>query len=177
MMRRRVIATVAALAVAILLDSFVFPHLGIVGLGLWPDMLIAVFVCFGVLRGYMPTCIIAIAVGLFMDIFFGVYVGLSAALLLIASAAGSWFYGKFYADNAIIPAVTAAVVAFIKENIMAGVAYLAGARFSYFKMFGVYIVPCALLTGGAAFVVYAAVKPWLIRQAKYGADKGLRAAK
>lgn len=176
-MTRRIITTVAAILAAVFLDTLIFPRIGLFGLGIWPDMLMAVFVCLGVLRGYMPTCIVAVATGLYVDIFFGVYIGLSAALLLAAAVAGSQFYGKFYADNAIVPAVTAAFAAFAKEMIMAFVALAAGARFSFLTMFGVYILPCSLLTGGAAFFVYAAVKPGLIRQVKYGTDKGLRAAK
>ena len=80
-------------------------------------------------------------------------------------------YKKFYADNIIIPSVTAAVCALIKEHLMAVTVLLQGGRFSYLEMFFAYMLPCALLTGGLCALMHLLLKPTLQRQVKKHYDR------
>ena len=83
---------------------------------------------------------------------------------LAAGVAGGFFYKKFYADNIVIPAATAAVCAFGKEHLMAVSVRLLGGTFSYFEMFFTYILPCTLATGLFCALSHLLMKPTLQRQ-------------
>ena len=83
---------------------------------------------------------------------------------MLAGVAGGLFYKKFYADNIVIPAATAAVCAFGKEHLMAVSVRLLGGTFSYFEMFFTYILPCTLATGLFCALTHLLMKPTLQRQ-------------
>lgn len=129
-----------------------------------PDMLLAVIVSMGVLIGGMPSAAIGIGVGLVVDVLFNKYIGLSALCLMAGGLVGGAFFGKFYADNVIVPSVTAAVLAFLKEHIFLIVSLLRGANIAgYMITLAAYIIPSALLTGGVCALVHFILKKTMFK--------------
>ncbi|MEL7610014.1 MAG: rod shape-determining protein MreD [Bacillota bacterium] len=136
--------TIVAILLSVFLDSLVFARLGLYGVR--PDALLGTIVSFGVLMGGLPAGLIGLAAGLFTDIFFGRFVGLGAAIYLLAGFGGGLFYRKFYADNLIVPSAAAAVAGVAKEVVMAIALALTGVKFSFFLLLVEYILPCAFLS-------------------------------
>ena len=98
--------------------------------------------------GWAPTMAIGVGLGLLLDILCNKYVGLSSLGFIIAAQAGGFFFEKYYADNLIIPSVTAAAVMFLKEHLMLFVMLLTGGRVSSYPMlFLVHMLPASILTG------------------------------
>ncbi len=146
------------------LNAAFFTNINI--LGIRPDAILALIVSIGVLLGGLPASIIGLGVGLMMDVLFSKMVGLSAIAYIAAGIAGGLFYKKFYADNVIIPAITAVVSTFFKEHVLCLAALLAGARFNYGLMLVAYILPCCLLTGGICIPIHIVMKRVLIGKHK-----------
>ncbi|MDD4075702.1 MAG: rod shape-determining protein MreD [Eubacteriales bacterium] len=115
--------------------------------GIHPDVLIAAMVSYGVLMGGLPASILGCLLGLYMDVMFGKVIGLTAISYMTAGYAGGLFFQKFYADNTVIPAVTAASGQFLQEHIMAAAMALRGGSFPYLLTLTTHILPCALATG------------------------------
>ncbi len=111
------ISVAVSLLVAFYLDSFLFARFHLFGIR--PDCLLALLVSLGVLLGQSDGLILGLVAGLLSDVLFGRAVGLGAVAYMLAGVAGGLFYKKFYADNIVIPAATAAVCAFGKEHLMA----------------------------------------------------------
>ena len=151
------ISVAASLLVALYLDSFLFARFHLFGIR--PDCLLALLVSLGVLLGQSDGLILGLVAGLLSDVLFGRAVG-----HMLAGVAGGFFYKKFYADNIVIPAATAAVCAFGKEHLMAVSVRLLGGTFSYFEMFFTYILPCTLATGLFCALTHLLMKPTLQRQ-------------
>ncbi|MBR3299430.1 MAG: rod shape-determining protein MreD [Clostridia bacterium] len=147
---------------AVLFDYLLFPGLGLDRVA--PSVMIALFVSLAVLRGALPAVPIAAAVGLILDIGFNRFVGMSAIPYLIAALAGALFYKRFYADNIIIPAVTAATAAFAKELFLLASLLLSGGRVSgFFALFALHMLPVSLLTGAACALIHLLLKRYLLR--------------
>lgn len=128
------------------LDTVLFDVLGIKLIA--PNCLIALLVAMGSLLGGLTTGIIGIAVGLFVDIVCNHIIGLSSVFFGLAAAAGGFFYEKFYADNPIIPAVTASIMVFLIENITFIICIITGRNIgSYLMLLLTHILPSMLLTG------------------------------
>lgn len=157
-------SVVLSLLAAIFLDSVLFARINIVGIR--PDCLLALTVSLGVLLGQQEGMFFGLLGGILMDVLFGRAVGLGAMAYMLAGVAGGAFYKKFYADNIIIPSITAAICALAKENLTAVAVRLQGGRFNYFEMLFAYMLPCALLTGGLCALVHMLLKPTLQRQVK-----------
>lgn len=153
-----------SLLLGVFLDSVLFARLNLMGLR--PDCLLAIMVSLGLLLGQQAGMLLGLGAGLLVDVLFGRVVGLSAMAYMLAGAAGGLFYKKFYADNIIVPSVTAAVCALGKEHLMALTVRLMGGSFGYFEMFFTYMLPCALLTGGFCALAHLLLKPTLQRQVK-----------
>ena len=158
-----------SLLTAIFLDSFLFARLNIMGVR--PDCMMALTVSLGVLLGQQEGMLFGLIGGLIMDVLFGRAVGIGAIAYMFAGAAGGIFYKKFYADNIIVPSVTAAACALAKENLMALAVRMQGGRFGYFEMLFAYMVPCALLTGVICALLHIMLKPTLQRQVKKHYDR------
>ena len=163
-----------ALLLGVYLDSIFFARVNISGVR--PDTLMAVIVSYGVLAGSLGCGLLGLGMGLFMDILFGKYIGLSAIGYMFAGLVGGIFYQKFYADNVIIPAAVAAVSVLVKEHIMMLAVRLSGGAFSYGQMFGLYVVPCMLVTVALTALVHIVLKRALARQVKTEHRAGRRAA-
>lgn len=147
---------------AVLLDYIIFPRLGLARIA--PDALIALLVSLSVLTGLLPAVPIAAALGLLLDIGFNRFIGMSAVPLFVSALAGSAFYGRFYADNIIIPAVTAAVAAFFKELFLLSALMLYGGKTSgYLALFALHILPVSLITGALCALVHLLFKRYLLR--------------
>ena len=154
-MRKYVVAI--ACVIAFFMDSILFGTVGIYNLR--PDALCALFVSLGLLIGSMPAAAIGIPVGLLLDVLLNKYVGLSSLSFLGAALAGGIFHNKFYADNIVIPSVTAAIVAFVKEHVMLIAVALSGGRIgSYMLTLAAHILPAALLTGGLCALFHLVLK-------------------
>ena len=153
---RKYVVFIACL-IAFYLDTVLFPLTGLRNFA--PEALIALFVSLGVLIGGGTTALIGGAVGLLVDMLFNKYVGLSSAFFIGAALAGGLFHNKFYADNLIIPSVTAAAVMFIKEHIMLIVVLIAGGRLNgYMRTLAAHILPAALLTGGLCALIHLVLR-------------------
>lgn len=163
------LAVVLSLVIAFFLDSILFQRLNIYGVR--PDALFAVICSLGVLLGSAPAAGIGLAAGLLMDICFNKIIGLGAACYMIAGIVSGLFYHKFYADNFIIPAVTAAIGGFIKELGIGIILMILGARYNIALMIVQYILPSAVMTGGFCILVHLIMKPVLTHQSKPGMDK------
>lgn len=160
-MRKRIVAAVTIL-LAMYFDSILFARLNIYGV--CPDVMLAAAVSFGVLTGSLSGGVFGLIGGLLMDILFGRMVGLHAAVYLTAGACAGLFFQKFYADNVIVPTVTAVAAGFVKDLIFAAVVALSGARMGFGLVLLQYILPSAAMTGAAAMGIYLICKPLLLRQ-------------
>ncbi len=149
------------LLIAYLLDTMFFNVINIYGIR--PDMLLTAVVSLGFLLGPAPAAAAGVIAGLLVDIIFNKIVGLTSLMYLFAGVGAGFFYRKFYADNLIIPAVTAMVCAFVKEHVFLIAAKLCGARPPYFLSLAAYILPSMLLTGGVCALVHLFLKHNLFR--------------
>lgn len=158
-MRKWLLAIV--LLVCFYLDNVLF---GLISkYGLHPDMMLALVVSLGVLAGPFAGGAAGFCLGLITDIFFGKIVGLTGLTLMLSGCAAGFFYRKFYADNLVIPTVTAMVCSFIKEHVFLIAAAAAGASPPYFRTLATYILPCFLLTGGVCLLLHLFLKHNLYR--------------
>ncbi|MCR5808601.1 MAG: rod shape-determining protein MreD [Clostridiales bacterium] len=132
-------------------------------LGLRPDVTLAMLISLGVLLGPAPAALTGFITGLLADIFFNKIVGLTALTYMLSGLAGGLFYRKFYADNLIIPTVTAMVCSFLKEHFFLIASLLYGSKPNYFAALGYYILPCFLLTGGVCLLIHLFFKAALFK--------------
>ena len=144
------------------LDSVFFSHVSLFGAK--PDMLMAALVCMAILLGGMQAGMLGAFLGLLMDILLNPILGISSIGYIVAAAISGLFYQKFYADNVIVPAVTAVVAGFVKDLLFAAVVALSGARMGFGLVLLQYILPSAAMTGAAAMGIYLICKPLLLRQ-------------
>ena len=131
--------------------------------GMRPDLELAVIVSLGVLLGPAPSAATGFALGLLADIMFNKIVGLTALTYMLTGILAGFFYRKFYADNLIIPTLTAAAACFVKTHILFIASALMGARPAYFVTLAAHILPCSLLTAGAAVLIHLLLKRTLFR--------------
>ena len=148
-----------AVVICIYFDSIFFPLINIFGVR--PDMMLALAVVAGALSGPWMGALVGGIGGLLMDILFSRFLGISAAAYVLCGLMGGFFYKKFYADNAIIPAVTAAACAFVKELLYAGIALSMGTQYHFFVLLVTYMLPSALLSAGACALFNWIMKPVL----------------
>jgi rod shape-determining protein MreD len=148
-----------SIIICIYLDSVFFHRVNLYGIR--PDCVLALTVTLGILMGSLPAAVIGTFTGLFTDIFFGEFVGYNAAILLVAGMASGFFYRKYYADNLIIPALTAGFTALGKELVNAGVVFLTVGRYSFTTMFARYILPGSLMTTAVCILMVIILKPVL----------------
>lgn len=169
-MRARAGMTIAlSVLVCLFLDSVLFDKLN-----LWdirPDMVIALAVALGILIGGTRAGIICGSIGLLWDILFYKMLGVNAAIYLVSGVICGTFFRKYYADNALIPALLGASLSFVKDNVLAIIAALGGARIGYGFMLISYILPCAVFTGVMCIPLYFVLKPMLARYSKYLSEK------
>ncbi len=167
-MTRRILPYIAVI-VAMYFDSIFFDSVHIFGVR--PDVMLAFTVSFSVLSGMIPGALMGLFGGLIMDIMFGRMIGLNAMLYFTAGIAGGYFFGKFYADNVVIPTVTAMAASVLKDLVYALAAALLGAQYSFGWMFALYIIPAALFTGLVCMLVHVPFRAVLGRYG--GRTKGL----
>lgn len=159
-MRKYVI--IAALVFSMYLDSILFNFIPFSGLR--PDMLTASIVSLGMLIGTAPAAALGVIAGIFMDILFNRFVGLSALGLILSAAAGGIFFNKFYADNFIIPPAAAAAAVFIKEHIMLFAALICKQNISnYGLLLLTHMLPKTLLTAGCCALIHLIFKKTLYK--------------
>jgi len=161
-MRRAYVAI--ALVVAAFIDTVVFARINI--FGITPDCVLVMIVTVGILAGAGEAAVWGLGVGLILDVLYGRAVGISAICYLIAGVAGGIFYKKYYADNLVIPTVTTAVCALLKELTMAIVVILAGSRINIIDMFMTYVLPCALMAAALSIPANIFMKPLLVRSGR-----------
>lgn len=162
-MSRRITPIILAM-ICVYFDIVFFARVNL--LDVRPDAMLAAAVSYGVLMGPIPGAILGCAGGLLSDLIASTSIGLNAALYILAGLAGGFFYKKFYADNIIIPAATAAVCGFGKDFVMMLAVLLGGARFNIGRMLIQYIVPCALMSALFCILVHLTLKPLVARQIK-----------
>ncbi|HHT86320.1 MAG TPA: rod shape-determining protein MreD [Clostridiales bacterium] len=169
-MRYRAGITIAiAIIICKFIDNAIFAKYNLADIR--PDMMLALLVVIGFSIGSMRAGLIGLGVGFLYDILYFDSIGINASVYMICGMAAGFFFRKFYADNVILPSIAAAVLCFIKHNILAIITALYGAHFNYFLMLIVYILPCALLTGVFCIPVYFVIKPLLKTYGKYIYDK------
>lgn len=152
---------VLSLAAVFFIDN-VFAD-NVVVFGFRADVMLAAVVALGVLAGPLTGSAAGLILGLITDIVFNKIVGLSALTYMFSGLAGGFFYRKFYADNLIIPTVTAMICSFIKEHVFLIAAKLSGGRPPYFYTLASYVIPCFLLTGGICALLYIFFKHALFK--------------
>ncbi len=155
-----------AILICLFLDTILFPRLNI--LDIRPDAMLAATVSFGVLTSSLSGAVFGVTGGMLIDILAGRYVGLHAAIYLVAGMVAGFFYKKFYADNIIIPAVTASILGFLKDIFFFLITVIIGARFAYLGVLLRYALPSALLSGILCGLIHLLFKPLLLRQTKRG---------
>lgn len=158
-MTMRRTAIVIAAILCIYLDSVFFAN--VTFWGARPNMLLALVVSLGVLLGQISAATVGLAAGVIVDLLFNKAIGLSAISYIIAGYIGGFFYKKFYADNVIVPAVTAAVCELVRQHIFLLAALIGGSKFNYTLMFLTYYLPCSVLTGGICILLHLVMKPLL----------------
>lgn len=146
--------------VAVLLDFTILSATGIRTVA--PDCLVAVFVALALAVGAPPMVIAGIILGLIVDAIANPFIGGTALSLALASAAGGFFHGRFYADNEIVPGVLSAVFIFVRESGMYLICKIMGRNLAPFGGFLLtHILPSALLTALICAFTY-----FLIRKGK-----------
>lgn len=154
-MRKYVVAI--AIAGAFFIDCVLFSFSSISGF--LPDVLMAVIVALAVMAGGPIAGLIGFFVGILEDILFNSGIGLSSMGYLMGAFAGGLFFNKFYSDNAIVPAVTAAAVVFAKEHLMLFMFLIKGNNVSsYIMLFASHILPSMILTGGLCALIHLIFK-------------------
>ena len=143
-------------------DSIFFAKLNFAGIR--PDVMLAFVVSFSILEGPITGALLGAAGGLLMDVLFGRALGVYAAIYLMTAVGAGIFYGKFYADNVIVPAATAVVLGIGKDLLLALMMLAAGVTYSFPRMLVHYILPSALLTGAACLLIHMLLKPMVARQ-------------
>lgn len=162
-MSRRIVSVVAML-ICIYLDSIFFPQVNLYDIR--PDAMLAVTVSLGILAGSAYAATYGAIGGLLMDIVFGRFVGLSALLYLIIGLAAGFFYKKFYADNSVVPAATAAAAGFFKDFVFLLVLTFGGAKLGFGALLIRYVLPSALMSSLLCIIVHWPLKPLMERQVK-----------
>lgn len=162
-MNKKLLAVCAAV-LCIYLDTIFFARINLFDIR--PDAMLAAAISFGVLTGPLPGALLGGIGGLAMDIIASPALGMQAAPYLLCGLAGGFFYKKFYADNPIVPAATAAACGFVKELLMALIRLIGGGRFSIGGMLIKYILPCALMSALLCMLFHLAFKPLIARQLK-----------
>lgn len=152
---------VIVLIIAFYLDNTFFNIINLYGIR--PDIELSVIISLGVLLGSAPAAATGFCLGLLADIFFNKIVGLTALTYMLSGVLSGFFYRKFYADNLIIPTVTAAAAFFAKAHVMFIASVICGAKPGYLLTLAAYILPCSLLTGGAAALTHLILKRILFR--------------
>ncbi len=160
------IAGVIAILVAIFFDSIFFARVNVYGVA--PDVMLAFTVSFAVHAGSLSGAVFGGVGGLFMDMLFGRMLGLNAAIYLVAGLCGGFFHQKFYADNVIVPGITAVTASFLKDAVYALTALLMGGRFHLGWMLVQYMLPAAVVTGGVCMLAHLAFRPVVGRQVGHG---------
>lgn len=169
-MRTKAGMTIAiAILICLLLDAVVFAKLNIADIR--PDVVIALAVALGITVGSLHAGLICGGIGLLWDIMFYKVIGLNAAIYLLAGLVCGCFFRKFYADNAIIPALLGFCISFVKDNVYAIVVAIGGGGYNYGLLLLTYILPCALFTGIMCIPAYYSLKPLLARYGKYLSEK------
>ena len=144
-MKKRSVPIIFIIA-ALILDFRVFDLLGITKYA--PDCLTAVFAALALAYGIVPMALSGLILGLVIDAVANPYVGWTAAMLALTALAGGCLRGKYFADNAVIPGVTAAVLVFLRENIVYAFCKLMGRQVTgYAALLGTHMLPSAILTG------------------------------
>lgn len=153
--------------VVFFLDNVILSRFGVdiggIIKGARPDLTLITVISFGVLLGPGPAALTGLIMGLLSDIFFNKLVGPSALVYMLSGMAGGFFYRKFYADNFIIPAVTALVCSFAKDHFLLIASRLAGARPPYFMTLVSYMLPCLIINGGLCVLTHLFLKHTLFR--------------
>lgn len=162
MIRR--ITPVVAVLICLYLDTIFFPRVNLIGMR--PDAMLALTVSYAVCTGYLPGAILAVAGGLASDLIGGTAFGLNAALYLLAALAGGFFYKKFYADNVVVPAVTAIACGFFKDITVGLIRLIGGGNMEFGGLLVKYILPSALMSGLLCVLFHLALKPLVARQIK-----------
>lgn len=169
-MRARAGMTIALAAViCVFLDSVLFSKLNFWDIR--PDMVIALAVALGITVGGSRAGLVCGGIGLLWDMLFYKMLGVNAAIYLLSGVICGRFFRKYYADNALIPAVIGLGLSFFKDNVFAIIAALGGARMNYGLMLVSYILPCALFTGVMCIPLFYILKPMLARYSKYLSEK------
>ena len=158
-MRKWLFAVMVVLA--FYLDNMFFNLLNIYGIR--PDVTLALVVSLGVLLGSGPAALTGLIMGLLADILFNKIVGLSALCYMLSGFAAGLFYRKFFADNLVIPTVTAVVCFFVKEHVFLAASLFSGGRPAYFLALAAYILPSLLLTGGVCLLLHLLLKKTLFK--------------
>ena len=131
----------------------------------------ALTVTIGIMAGYIRSQIICGALGLLYDIYVCKVVGINCAVYVAAGLISGMFFRKFYTDNVIFPAILAAILVFIKENINAIITGVSGTSYNYALALIAFIIPKAVLTAIVTIPIYAVMKPMLADYSKYISDK------
>lgn len=159
-MRKYVIAI--AFVLAFILDLMVFNSINFFGLS--PDMTMAVVVALATIIGAPIPAAVGIGMGILTDILFNINIGLNSVCLLIGALAGGVFYKKYYADNPIVPALTAAAAVFVKEHIMIIASAVMGRNLSsYLLILLSHVLPSMLITAGLCALAHLALRATLIK--------------
>ncbi|MDR1619323.1 MAG: rod shape-determining protein MreD [Clostridiales bacterium] len=162
-MNKKIIFAVSA-AVCLYLDSILFARL--FTFDILPSALLAATVSLSILNGPRPGALFGGITGLLLDMLANTRLGFSAAMFVGAGLAAGFFQKKYYADNIVVPALTASVLFFIKELIMAAAASIGGGRFSIAAVLLRSILPGAVCCGALCALFHLVLKPLMARQVK-----------
>ena len=169
-MRAKAGMTIAIAAlICLFLNSVLFDKLNFWDIR--PDMVIALAVALGITVGSMHAGLVCGGIGLLWDILFYKMIGINAAIYLLSGIICGRFFRKYYANNALIPALIGLGLSFIKDNIFAVIVALGNVSYSYPLMLVSYILPSALFTGIMCIPLFYCLKPILARYSKSLSEK------
>lgn len=162
-MNKKITAAIL-LFLCVYLDSIFFARVNVMDIR--PDALLAATVSFAVLTGRYSGAVFGAIGGLLLDLLTARYLGLTAALLLVAGLCAGFFYKKFYADNIVVPAGSAVAAFLTKEIFMMLFMFIGGAAIPVQAILLKYMLPSAILTGILCILIHLVLKPVLARQVK-----------
>ncbi len=119
---RQALVTAVSLIAAFLLQTAVLPAFGLTSVS--PDLIFAVLIPASMLWQPIPVAFMGAAAGLMVDILFGQGIGPYAIPYLVAPWLAGVYGGRFFRENAFLPAGIAAGAFLARQLILALLIYL-----------------------------------------------------
>jgi rod shape-determining protein MreD len=149
--------TVAALAVATVLQAGLAPHLAV--FGVVPNLLLLVVVTLAIFEGPIAGSVSGFVAGLLMDLLGTAVVGPWALVLAVVGYTAGMLGANMFAEGWLLPVTVVFVASLLAEASYGVLLSVLGAGGPFLVTFGRIVIPAAVYNTALAVLVY----PWLGR--------------